>query len=258
MHVASPFAIASPKNEDEMIRPAVEGTLRALRAAKAAGVKRVVLTSSLVAMMGVMKTGTVGPDDWTDVNAANTSTYIKSKTLAERAAWEFIDAQPAEGAMEMVNINPGGVFGPPIGNDITGQTMTSMDMMLRGKMPMVPKLAFPMSDVRDVATLHVRALAQPKAAGERIVAESAEAAGFASVAQILKDQGYKGPSTRIAPNFLVRIMALFDPEAKGMIGFLGMNVGADISKTRKLFDWDPIPLKKSVIDGALAVKSLQD
>ncbi|MBL4740858.1 MAG: aldehyde reductase [Sneathiella sp.] len=257
MHVASPFAIANPKAEDDMIKPAVEGTLRALRAAKKAGIKRVVLTSSTISMMGSMKAGTVKPSDWTDVNAKDVSTYAKSKTLAEKAAWDFVNGQNSDDKMEMVVINPGAVLGPPLGRDITGASMSMIDQMLRGKMPMVPKSAFAMVDVRDVATLHVKALTHPDAASLRIIASDTMPRGFAEVAQILKDEGHKGPSTRLAPNFVLRFIALFDREAKGMLGFLGMNLGNDNSKTCQLFGWTPIPFKQTVRETGAAVKALQ-
>ena len=257
MHVASPFVIANPKNPQEMISPAVDGTLRALRAAKKAGVKRVVLTSSILSMMGSMKTGTFGPTDWTDVDAPNVSTYTKSKTLAEKAAWDFIRAQDCDTPMELTVIAPGGVFGPPLGHNITGQSMSMLDQMLRGKVPMVPRTAFPMVDVRDVAKLHVQALTLPEVDGKRIIAASAEPNGFQSIAQFLKDQGYKGPSTRIAPNFLLRLMAKLDREAKGMIGLLGMNISADNFETRNLFNWTPIPFKQSVLETAAVVQAIQ-
>jgi dihydroflavonol-4-reductase len=258
MHVASPFAIANPKSEDEMIKPAVEGTLRALRAAKKAGVKRVVLTSSTISMMGSMKTGTVTPSDWTDVNTKDVSTYAKSKTLAEKAAWDFVNGQTSDDKLEIVVINPGAVFGPPLGRDITGASMSVVDQMLRGKMPMVPKAAFAMVDVRDVASIHVQALTHPDAAGLRIIASDSMPRSFAEVAQTLKDEGYKGPSTRIAPNFMLRLIALFDREAKGMLGFLGMNLSNDNSKTRQMFGWTPIPFKQTVRETGAAVKALQD
>lgn len=257
MHVASPFAIANPKSEDEMITPAVEGTLRALRAAKKAGVKRVVLTSSILSMSGSMKIGTFGPDDWTDVSTPNVSTYTKSKTLAEKAAWDFIRSQTGEDAMELVVINPGAVLGPPLGRDITGASMSVIDKMLRGKMPMVPKAAFAMVDVRDVASLHVQALTHPDVDGLRIVASDSKPRGYGDVAQILKNEGYKGPSTRVAPNFLLRFMALFDREVKGLLGFLGMNLGADNSVARKLFNWTPIPFEQTVRESGAAVKAAQ-
>ena len=256
MHVASPFVIANPKSEDDMIIPAVEGTLRALRSAKKAGVERVVLTSSILAMMGSMKTGIFGPKDWTDINAANISTYAKSKTLAEKAAWDFIESQEGADKMEMVSMHPGGVFGPPLGNVITGQSMDMLDQMLRGKMPLLPSFVFPLVDVRDVATLHVQAMITPDVVGKRIVASPSKGSSFVEVAQILKENGYKGPSTRVAPDFLLRFMSLFDREAQGMLGLLGMDLHADNAQTRTLFNWTPIPLKDSVLDSAAAVKAI--
>jgi len=256
MHVASPFAIANPKTEDEMFIPAVEGTLRALRAGQKAGVKRVVLTSSVVAMFGSMKTGTFGPKDWTDTTSVQVNTYAKSKTLAEKAAWDFIESQAGETPMEMVSVNPGGVFGPPLGRDITGQSMAMLDQMLRGKMPMLPKMSFPMVDVRDVAKLHVQAMTTADAAGKRIVASTAQPGSFIEAAQILKDKGYKGPSTRVAPSSLLRFVALFDREAKGMVGMLDMNLMADNAQTLSLFNWTPIEFKESVLDAAAAVQDI--
>ena len=258
MHVASPFVLANPKEPKDLISPAIDGTLRALRASKKAGVKRLVLTSSILSMMGSMKTGTFNPSDWTDVDAPDISTYTKSKTLAEKAAWDFIGEQTDNAPLELTVIAPGGVFGPPLGRNISGQSMSMLVQMLGGKMPMVPKTAFPMVDVRDVAKLHVQALAHPKTAGKRIIAASAEPYGFQSAAQFLKDKGYKGPSTRIAPNFLLRLLANFDREVKGMLGILGMQLGSDNSQTRDLFHWTPITFKQSVLETASAVKAIQD
>lgn len=257
LHVASPFVIANPKDEDDMLIPAIQGTLRVLRAAQRAGVARVVLTSSALAMFGSMKRGIFGPEDWTDVNAPNVSTYTKSKTLAERAAWDFISEQSDESAMELVAINPGGVFGPPLGTNLSGQSMTMLDQMLRGKIPMVPNAAFPMIDVRDVATLHIRAMTSPDAKGKRFVVAHDEPFSFAQMAKTLNKDGHKGPSARIAPGFLLRFMSLFDREARGMIGFLGMEIQADNTETRTLFDWTPIPLEQSLRESASAVVKLQ-
>lgn len=256
IHMASPFVLAQPKNEQDLIEPAVQGTLRALRAAKKSGVKRVVLTASTLTMMGSMKTGAFGPEDWTDTNSLSANGYTKSKTLAEKAAWKFIEEQSGEDKMEMVSIHPGGVFGPPLGNTITGQSMTLIDQMLRGKVPMMANVALPMVDVRDVAKLHVQAMSTTEAAGKRVVASISEATKLIEIPQILKDQGYEGPSTRIAPDFLLRIMALFDSEAKGMVGMLGMHVHANNDKTRSLFNWTPRPFSESVIDSAVAIKKI--
>ena len=258
MHVASPYVVANPKHESEIITPAVDGTLRVLRASEKSGVKRVVLTSSALAMMASLKTGTFGPNDWADTNSPHLSTYAKSKILAEKAAWDFFAHLGKAKPMQMVSINPGIVFGPPLGRDISGQSMSMLDKMLRGKMPLLPNTAFPAVDVRDVALLHVKALTHPDVVGKRIIASSSESHGFAEVAQILKNEGYKGPSTRVAPNLLLRIAAIFDREARGMLGYLDIDVVADNSATRQLFDWRPIPFTKTMLDSAATVKGMKD
>lgn len=258
IHMASPFFIANPKDETEVINPAVEGSLRVLKAAKKAGIKRVVLTSSALAMMGSMKTGTFNPQSWTDINNSNVSTYTKSKTLAERAAWDFIENQKDDKKLEMVSINPGGVFGPPLGKSITGQSMATIDQMLQGKIPMVANVSMPMVDVRDIAKLHVQAMKVPDASGKRVIGAAAKPNALKEIAQILKDNGYKGPSTRVAPNFLIRLMSLFDREAKGMVGLLGMNVAADNTETFSLFNWQTKPFSESILDSAKAIKRITD
>ena len=178
MHVASPYVIANPKLEDEMIVPALEGTLRVLNAAQKAGVKRVVLTSSIVAML---------------------------------------------------------------------------EQMLRGKLPMLPNISIPLVDVRDVASLHVLAMTADNVVGKRIIAAPAKASSFIEIAQILKDQGYKDPSTRMAPNFVLHFMALFDREAKGM---LDTHIAADNTETLSLLNWSFRSLKESVLDSAMVVNTL--
>lgn len=258
MHTASPFVIANPKNENDMILPAVEGTLRAMRAAKNNGVKRVVLTSSTVAIMGGMKNGTFTPKDWTDLTLKNISTYFKSKTLAEQAAWDFVKHQSKKQSLELVSINPGGVFGPPMGHNISGASMSMISKTLNGKMPMVPNIAFPMVDVRDVAFLHTAALNCPEAANQRFIATDSVPRSFREICQMLLDNGYKGPSTRVAPNFMLRFLANFDREAKGMLPMLDMHLSADNAKTLSVFDWQPIPFEKTLLETAEAVKKIME
>ena len=160
-------------------------------------------------MMGSMKTGTFGPSDWTNSNSSKISTYTKSKTLAERAAWDFMQNLPASSTMELVTVNPGGVFGPPLGANITGQTMAIVDQMLNGKLPLIPNIAIPMVDVRDLAVLHVQAMITPDAKNKRIIAAASAPSSFADVAQILKDEGFQRAkytySTRFLPTFHVII-----------------------------------------------------
>jgi dihydroflavonol-4-reductase len=260
MHVASPFRIANPKIESEMIEPAVEGTERVLRAAQQANVRRIVITGSIVSMMASLRQGRFGPDDWTDVTYPDLSTYVKSKTLAEKMAWNWVESNNKshnsdEILPELVVIAPGAVFGPPLGRNISCESLILLTKMLNGKIPMVPDFAFPMVDVRDVAKLHVKALTLDEAAGERFIVAGEDPISFSDVAEILLNAGYKGPSNKKAPGWVIRFMGLFDREAKGMAGFLGMHLSADNSKTRDMFGWTPLPFGQSVLESARAIKT---
>ena len=256
MHVASPFTIKNPKNELDMLVPAIDGTLRVLKKAKKNGIKRVVLTSSTVAIMGGKKTGVITPEDWTDLNSKNLNTYFKSKTLAEQSAWDFIQNQSGDHSLELVIINPGGVFGPPLGINLSGASMSMIVNILGGKTPMVPNTSFPMVDVRDVAHLHVAALTEPKAANQRFIATEKEGRSIQSICQLLIDNGYKGPSTKLAPNFMLKLLSIFDREAKGMLTMLDMNISADNSKTMEVFNWKPIPFETTLLDTAVVVQNI--
>ena len=158
----------------------------------------------------------------------------------------------------MVVIAPGGVFGPPLGDDITGESLSILSKMLDGKIPFVPKTAFSNGRrERDVAQLHVKALKNKTAAGKRFIVSGAEPISFVDAATILKQNGYKRPSTKIAPAWLLNFMALFDREAKGMLGILDMHLKADNSATIKTFKWNPIPFEKSLIESAAAVNKIK-
>jgi dihydroflavonol-4-reductase len=159
---------------------------------------------------------------------------------------------------ELVTLNPGGVFGPPLGKNIANQTMVVLDQMLSGKQPVVPNVAFTMVDVRDVAKIQVQALTHPDAANHRFILSGTIPQSFAYVARILKNAGYKRPSTMIAPDFMIKLMSIFDREAKGMLGFLGSSVHGDNSKTIEMFDWDPIPFEQSILESASVVQAVTD
>ena len=255
MHVASPFINIEPKDENEYIRPAVDGTMRALNAAKSAGIKRVVLTSSMVSMLeNADKSINVDSESWTNVKAKNVSAYAKSKTLAERAAWDFINAQTDATPMELSVVNPGPVFGPTLTGDLSGASMGMFKQMMSGKMPMVPQAAINMSDVRDIAKIHTLALENEKANGKRFIVTTEEPFAFQEVAKILKSNGYDKVSTRLAPNFLLNFIGNFDREAKSMRSFIGKTYNGDVSLTMKTFDWNPIPFKKTVLDTAKSIE----
>ena len=248
VHVASPFALAEPKDENELIAPAVAGTRRVVAAAQRAGVKRLVLTSSTFAVVAGKASGTYGPDAWSDTGGV-IGAYAKSKTLAERAAWQAAES----GSMELVVINPGAVFGPSLGATIDGQSVAMISKMIAGQLPMIPDIAMGMIDVRDVARLHVKALGVPAAAGKRFIAASAEPVAMATMASVLRSAGYSKVPSRLAPSVLLRLMGLFDREARGMAPFLGKKASFDNRATLELLDWTPTPIETSLKEMAQAL-----
>lgn len=257
MHVASPFVSSEPKDENELIKPAVEGTQRALKAAKKAGIKRMVLTSSMVAMIGGKK-GDVKVDEssWTDVNAKGVSAYLKSKTLAEKSAWDFIQNQEGGTQLELVTVNPGPIYGPTLSDKISGESMTTYKELISGGWPRLPQAAINMSDVRDVANIHVQALDNPSAQGKRFIVSTENPYSFQEMAQILKDNGYDKVSTKLAPNFLLKFMANFNNDLKGLLPFIGNTFHGDVRDTKQTFQWTPTDFDKTVVDTAKSVEAV--
>jgi dihydroflavonol-4-reductase len=241
LHVASPLPPNVPKHEDELIVPAREGALRVLRAARDAGVKRVVLTSSFAAI-GYGKESMERPfteADWTDPKAKELTAYTKSKTLAEKAAWEFMEREG--GALELVTVNPVAVFGPVLGSDYSASIQVVQKLM-DGSMPGCPRLTFGVVDVRDVADLHVRAMTSKAAKGERFLATGDGFMSVQEIALVLRAQmgdAAKGVSTRKLPNWLLRVGALFSPVVRQIVPELGKVKNASNEKARKLLGWEP-------------------
>ena len=245
-----------PKDENELIKPAVDGTLRALKAAKNAGVKRVVLTSSTAAMQGG-QSGVINiyQDSWTNVDANNVTAYFKSKTLAEKCAWDFIKNQTGHSKLELVVINPGPIYGPTLTGNLDNEAMGFFKKLITGKVPMLPRANSVMSDVRDVATIHVAAVENENANGKRFIVTTEKVHAIQEIAQILKANGYDKVSTKLAPTFLLKFMAKFNDEAKGMLPFIGNTVQADISITMNTFNWNPMNFQKTVLDTAKSVEA---
>src|ERR1700678_837668 len=223
LHVASPFPPTIPKHENELIVPAREGSLRVLRAARDTGVKRVVLTSSFAAI-GYAQTPQPTPfneTSWTDANGDGVLPYVKSKTLAERAAWDFIANEGYN--LELAVVNPVGVFGPVLGPDYS-TSIYLVQRLMDGAMPGCPRLYFGAVDVRDVADLHIRAMTDPAATGERFLAVAGDFMWIREIAEVLKARvgalATRMP-TRQLPNWLVRIAAIADPAVKQIIPELG-------------------------------------
>ncbi len=249
LHVASPLPPSVPKNEDELIVPAREGTLRVLRASRDAGVRRVVLTSSFAAIGYGYKSRTApfNETDWTDLDGEVVAPYQKSKTLAERAAWDFIAEEG--GALELSVVNPVGVFGPVLGPDYSASILI-VQRMMDGALPGAPQLYFGVVDVRDVADLHIRAMAHPAAKGERFLAVAGDFMSMLDIAKVLKARmgaaGKKAP-TRELPNWLVRIAALRDPAIRLILPELGKLKNASNEKAKRLLGWAPRSNEESIV-----------
>jgi nucleoside-diphosphate-sugar epimerase len=249
LHVASPLPPSVPKNEDELIVPAREGTLRVLRAARDAGVKRVVVTSSFAAIAYGKKqqTAPFTEQDWADPNSSDIAPYTKSKTLAERAAWDFMAKEG--GSLELSVVNPVGVFGPVLGPDYSA-TILIVQRMMDGAMPGAPKFYFGAVDVRDVADLHLRAMINPAAKGERFLAVAGDFLSMLDLATILKRRmgaAAKRVPTRELPNWLLRVAAFRDPAIKLILPELGKIKSATNEKAKRLLGWAPRSNEESIV-----------
>ncbi|WP_374315869.1 SDR family oxidoreductase [Microbacterium sp.] len=250
IHTASPFPSAPPKDPQDLIRPAVDGTVRALRAAQSAGVTRVVMTSTCGAIYkpadqqwSRVKTR----EDWTDPTGPKTTPYEASKTLAEQAAWRFVAEHPE---MRLTTINPGMVFGPAM-DEHYGSSLGLVEQLVTGRMPMYPRLDMPVVDVRDVARMHVRALADDGSAGQRFPGNAGalsvpEMAGILAAAYPARP----GLNGRVAPDWLVRTMATFVPLMRTAAKGLGLNAEVDGTDAPRQFGFDYIPSRDALLASA--------
>ncbi|MEV6646895.1 aldehyde reductase [Amycolatopsis sp. NPDC051371] len=256
LHVASPTLTSLPKNDDEMVVPARDGVLRVLRAAREAGVKRVVLTSAFGAVgMGHPEKSRVFTEaDWSNVDGG-IAPYQKSKTLAEKAAWEFVAEH--EG-LELAVVNPVGVLGPVLGPDYS-PSLGLVQRMLDGELPALPKFAMGYVDVRDVADLHLRAMTDPAAAGERFLAISGHSLWVREIADVLRarlgDRASKVP-TRELPVWTARALARVNPGLRILRPQLGRNYDATSEKAHHLLGWSPRPIEDTIADTAESLLAL--
>ncbi len=250
LHVASPFPSAQPANPDDLIVPAREGALRVLKASTAAGVKRVVLTSSVAAILHPRGAhpAPFSEADWTDPDDPHISPYTKSKTIAERAAWDFMAGQSGPTTLSVVN--PSAILGPTLNRD-TSTSLAIVSRLLNGSTPGLPRLAFSLVDVRDIAELHLLAMTKPEAAGQRYMG-AGPSLWFSEVAKVLRDRlgaaAAKVPKREI-PDFGVRLFSLFDPAIRAFVRDLGVKRNYDISKARAL-GWNPRPVEEIIVDTA--------
>jgi nucleoside-diphosphate-sugar epimerase len=250
LHVASPFPPTQPKDPDELIVPAREGTLRVLRASLDAGVERVVVTSSVAAVTGGGKPPStlLTEEDWSDPDNPKLSAYARSKTIAERAAWDLVRERGA--TKKLATVNPGAIVGPLLSDD-RSFSLQAIERLLRG-MPGVPRIGFSFVDVRDVVDLELRAMTTPEAGGERFIATT-RFLWMGEVAEVLRDRlgeaAAKVPK-RSVPDLLVRTMALFDPGIRSVTGQLGRKTKLSSEKARTLLGWSPRPIEQTVVECA--------
>src|SRR5436190_6089901 len=248
IHVASPLPAAAPKSEDEVIVPARDGSLRVLKAARDAKVKRVVLTSSCGAVYYGYPPQDAPFDEtsWTNLESREMSAYVKSKAIAERAAWDFIKTEG--GGLELSVVNPAGILGPVLGADFS----SSIEMIKRlmNGMPGCPQLHFGIVDVRDVADLHIRAMTHPAAKGERFIAVQGNAMSMLEIANVLRARlgaAARKVPTRELPNWIVRVAALFDPAMGSVLPMLGKVRHATGAKAERLLGWKPRPREEAIV-----------
>ena len=246
MHTASPLPMAQPRDENELVRPAVNGTLRALRAAHAAGIWRVVLTSSSGAVTNVppeIRKERFDEEDWSDPSWPRITPYLKSKTLAERAAWDFVeDSAPG---MELTVINPCLILGCPL-DDRYGTSLRVIERLLRGKDPLLPNVGMSIVDVEDVARMHVRAITEPRTVGKRIIG----AAGFMWLTEMARTLKDSYPQSRVAlrtaPDLAIRLVGLFDRQIQSIVPLLSRRQELANARARELLDMDFIPAADSL------------
>ena len=252
LHLASPFPTDAPKDENELIIPARDGTLRVLRAAQKAGVKRVVLVSSVAAVINghERENRVFNESDWTDTSKTDYA-YAKSKTLAEQAAWEFIHSAENKNGMELVSINPSNVFGPVLDN--RQHTSTEwFGTLLRREIPGLTRTQLNLVDVRDVVDMIEQAMITPEAAGKRFIANGASIP-LREFALILDrnfaSHGYRVP-TRILPDWLVRFFAIFIPKTKPVVDTLGWEYTFSTEQARTVLRWQARPYEGTVVEMA--------
>ena len=249
MHIASPCIIKEPKNESDIINPAVQGTLRALNFANDSNIKKVILTSSIGAMLYGNQKRHCKSSDWTNISEY-VGSYIKSKTMAEKAAWNFFNSL-SNPSFSFTTINPGMVFGPVINGNLEGASQNMVLDLIKGEYPVLPDIYFTFVDVRDLANIQVEALFKIESDNSRIIVTSEKSISFLDISRILKKIGFTKCPTKLIPSFLIRFLALFNKNMK--VTSMMIKKGCyevDISKTISIFNWDPTPLEKTLLDMA--------
>tara|TARA_B100000482_G_scaffold174547_1_gene143110 strand:- start:585 stop:1436 length:852 start_codon:yes stop_codon:yes gene_type:complete len=258
LHLASPYPFKSPKDENEIIFPAVNGTNRVLRYAKKSNIKRVIVTSSVAAISfgHSASKNTFDHNDWTKIESSSkVNAYIKSKTLAEQAAWDFI-SQENNNNIKLTTVNPSAVFGPPVGENITGTSMDIIKQFITGKFPACPNISFSLIDVRDVAKIHLECLENEDSINKRIICSHSTSIKMSEIGRILNTNGFSKSPDKNLPDILVKALALINREMREMKVFLGVETNFNISQTKEIFDWQPISIEQSLLESAHSIMDI--
>ena len=256
LHIASPFTLKEPKYESLLVNPAIEGTLRALKAATSSQLKKVVITSSMASIAYGHDKKLCTPFDWTDTTK-DIGAYVKSKTLAEKAAWEFLENEKNL-SFSITTIHPGMVLGPFLTDDINGASAELILKMINGKLPALPDAYFTVVDVRDIAKLHIQALKNQASNNKRIIATSTKGINIMEISQILRENGYHKSPKKFIPTKIINSLAPFNKEMKSMAAMVNRgSYGADLKDTCSIFNWSPITLEKTLIDMCNSIKKIQ-
>ena len=251
LHVASPFVLTD-EDEDFFVKPAVEGVQRALKFSKKHNVKKVILTSSFAAIHETLndRQESFDEEDWSNPNKPGISFYAKSKTMAELAAWEFMEMENPDFSLTV--INPVLVMGPSLSKDV-GTSNSLVKNMINGSVPGTPKIHIGIVDVRDVASVHILAMESSSADGERIIVSEKEL-WVHEVAAILRDAGFNKTPKVEFPKWLMKVVALFRKDLALMVPMIGKRRDVSSSKARELLGWKPMKAELSIIDTAQQLK----
>lgn len=253
LSVASPVFFDKPKNEEEVIRPAIDGIKRILKFADETNVKRVVMTSNFgaVGFSNKDKSSITSEDNWTNEDEKGLSVYEKSKLLAEKAAWQYINDNNSN--LELATINPVAILGPSLDEHVSG-SFGLIKNLVTGAMSRIPNIALNVVDVRDVAKLHILAMTNEKASGQRFIATSDGQISMPEIAQLIKSERpalASNISTKLVPNFALTLGALFNHEAKEGKLLLNMNRNVSNNKAKEILGWQPIANKEEAILASL-------
>ena len=256
LHIASPLMLGFPKNPDDIIKPAVEGLERCLKSAVKNKVKRFVMTSSFAAIGSGFKNKTDFDDnDWTNLDSPQLNPYNISKTKAEMFLWDFIQKLDQNQKIEVCTINPTVVIGPSLSNDMGGSNL-AIRKLLDGSMPFSAKFGIDLVDVQDVADMHIEAMLNKDASGQRFLL-SAQTIWYSEISKILRSNGFKKSPKHIAPNLLIRLFSIFDKEVRLILDRLGIKYNLNTNNANQILNWKPKNIEKAIIDTAKQLYELK-